>query len=102
MIAAVAADADEQTVRHRGRKSRVAAKKPDAPAEPKGEAKSEPKSAAKHANAKPDAAPKATDKPDAKPAKPKAAAKPATKPAPKHTTGDAGGSDQKSAAAPRS
>jgi len=102
LIAAVAADADEQTVRHRGRKSRVAAKKPDAPAEPKGEAKSEPKSAAKHANAKPDAAPKATDKPDAKPAKPKAAAKPATKPAPKHTTGDAGGSDQKSAAAPRS
>ena len=123
LIAAVAADADEQTVRHRGKKSRVAAKKPDAPAEPKNEAKSEakdagkdaksgaksePKSAAKHANAKPDAAPKATEKPaaadktDAKPAKPKAAAKPATKPAPKNTTGDAGGSDQKSAAAPRS
>jgi D-alanyl-D-alanine carboxypeptidase len=127
LIAAVAADADEQTVRHRGRKSRVAAKKPDAPAEPKNEAKSEakseakdagkdaksgaksePKSAAKHANAKPDAAPKATDKPaaadktDAKPAKPKAAAKPAAKPAPKNTTGDAGGPDQKSAAAPRS
>jgi D-alanyl-D-alanine carboxypeptidase len=100
LIAAVAADADEQTARHRGRKSRLASKKPDASAEPKNEAKSEPKSA-RHANAKPDAAPKATDKPDAKPAKPKAAAKPATKPVPKNTTGDAGGSDQKTAAAPR-
>jgi D-alanyl-D-alanine carboxypeptidase len=109
LIAAVAADADEQTARHRGRKSRVASKKPDASAAPKNEAKSdakndtksEPKSAAKHASAKPDAAPKATDKPDAKPAKPKAAAKPANKPAPKNTTGDAGGPDQKTAAAPR-
>ncbi len=112
LIAAVAADADEQTARHRGRKSRVAAKKPDTPAEPRNDArsetkdagkdakpgtKSEPKSAAKHANAKSDAA----EKPDAKPAKPKAVAKPATKPAPKSTTGDAGGSDQKPAAAPR-
>ncbi|MGB9114168.1 D-alanyl-D-alanine carboxypeptidase family protein [Bradyrhizobium sp.] len=112
LIAAVAADADEQTVRHRRKKSRVAAKKPDAPAELKSEAKSEakdagkdsksgaksePKSAAKHANAKPDAAAKSTEKP----AKPKAAAKPAAKPAPKNTTGDAGASDQKTAAAPR-
>jgi D-alanyl-D-alanine carboxypeptidase len=99
LIAAVATDADEQTVRHRGKKTRVAAKKPDAAAEPKSEAKTGPKSAAKHANAKPDAAPKA-EKPaaaadkDAKPAKPKAAAKPATKPAPKSTTGDDSASDQ--------
>ena len=120
LIAAVAADADEQTARHRGKKSRVAARKPDTPAEPKNEAKSEASDAGKdakpaatkpagvrHANAKPDAAVKSTDKPaaadkaDAKPAKPKAAAKPATKPAPKSTTGDSGASDQKPAA-PRS
>ena len=65
LIAAVAADSERQTSRHRGKKTRVAAKKPDAAAEPKAEArsdsKSEPKSAAKpaaarHANAKPDAA----------------------------------------------
>ncbi len=128
LIAAVAADADQQTAaRHRGKKSRVAAKKPDAAAEPKndaksGDAKSEAKDAGKdaksgatkpasvrHANAKPDAAAKSTDKPavgtdktDAKPAKPKSAAKRATKPGPKSTTGDTGAPDQKSAAAPRS
>ena len=103
LIAATAADANEQATRHRGKKSRVAAKKPDAAAEPKNEvtgkdAKSGTKSAAKHANAKPDAA----EKPDAKPVKPRAVAKPAAKPAPKSTTGDAGTSDQKPAAAPRS
>jgi D-alanyl-D-alanine carboxypeptidase len=119
LIAAVAVDAEKQTPRPRGKKSRVAAKKPDAEAEPKTEAKdtgkdarkdaksdskSEPKSAAKpaavrHANAKPEAAPKAAEKP-AKPAKPKAAAKPPTKPAPKSTTGEAKPADQKTAAAP--
>jgi D-alanyl-D-alanine carboxypeptidase len=118
LIAAVAVDAEKQTPRHRGKKSRVAAKKPDTAAAPKTEAKEtgkdakpEPKSAAKpaavrHANARPDAAPKAagkpaaaTDKPAAKPAKPKAVAKPSTKP--KSTTGEAAPSDQKTAAAPR-
>jgi len=123
LIAAVAVDAEKQTPR-RGKKSQVAAKKPDAAAEPKTEAKEagknakkdaksdsksdskpEPKSAAKpaavrHANAKPEAAPKAAEKP-AKPAKPKAAAKPPTKPAPKSTTGEAKPADQKTAAAPR-
>jgi D-alanyl-D-alanine carboxypeptidase len=126
LIAAVAVDAEKQTPRQRGKKSRVAAKKPDTAAEPKAEAKdagrdvkkdaksdtkSEPKSTAKpaavrHANAKPDAAPKsaekpvaATDKPVAKPAKPKAAAKP--KPVPKSTTGEAKPADQKTAATPR-
>lgn len=115
LIAAVAADADEQATRRRGKKSRGASKKPDASAESKREAKSETKdtgkdaksgaskpAAVRHANAKSDAAAKSTEKPaaatdkaDTKPAKPKAAAKPATKPAPKHTTGDAGPSDQK-------
>jgi D-alanyl-D-alanine carboxypeptidase len=109
LIAAVAADDQKQTTR-RGKKSRVAAKKPDtdkpktaARTEAKAEAKSDAKPAAKpaavrHANAKPDtsaakpaarseAAAKPTAKPAAasaaKPAKPKAAAKPKseTKPA---------------------
>jgi D-alanyl-D-alanine carboxypeptidase len=106
LIAAVAADADQQaTPKPRGKKSRVA-KKPDVADKPKDagkdaktvaakpvaakpEAKSDTKSAAKptgtkHAAAKPDAAAKpavSTDQP-AKPAKPKAATKPAaTKPA---------------------
>jgi D-alanyl-D-alanine carboxypeptidase len=101
LIATVAADVEKQAAQPHGKKkTRVAAKKPDAAAEPSAaakdtgaDAKSEPKSAAKpaavrHANAKPDTAPKvaetpvaASDKPAAKPAKPKAAAKPATKPA---------------------
>jgi D-alanyl-D-alanine carboxypeptidase len=92
LIAAVAVESEKQTTSRRGKKTRVAAKKPDA--EPKPEAKSDNSksdtkpaakpAAVKHANAKPDAAapkatdPKATDKPvaAAKPAKPKAAAKP--------------------------
>jgi D-alanyl-D-alanine carboxypeptidase len=117
LIAAVAADVEKQTARPGGKKSRVAAKKPDAAAAPKAGAKdtgndngkdtkSEPKSAAKpasvrHANAKPDAKPKAAekpaaaaDKPAAKPTKPKAAAKP------KSTT-EAKPADQKTIAAPR-
>jgi D-alanyl-D-alanine carboxypeptidase len=114
LIAAVAADAEEQT-RHHGKKSKITLKKPDASVEAKsteaksGESRSaqskgsdkdagkQAKSAtgkpAKHAAARPDAVAKSSDKPDGKPAKPKAAAKPATKPAPKSTTGDAGASD---------
>jgi D-alanyl-D-alanine carboxypeptidase len=118
LVAAVDADSDKQASPHRGKKALVAAKKPDAAADPKAEAKeagkdaksdkkSEPKSAAKpatarHADAKPDNAPKtaekpvaATDKP-AKPAKPKAVSKPPAKP--KSTTSDAGPPDQKTAA----
>ena len=115
LVAAVAADSDKQATPHRGKKTRVAAKKPDAAAE-----KSDPKSAdkpaaAKHADAKSgdaksgaaksDGAPKAAEKPaaaadkPAKPAKPKAVAKPAAKP--KSTTSDAAPSEQKTAA-PRS
>jgi D-alanyl-D-alanine carboxypeptidase len=92
LIAAVATDTEKQGTPRRGKKSRVAAKKPDT-ATPKAEAKSDAKPAAKpvvvvvrHASAKPDAAAKPAEKPAAsaaKPAKPKAAAKPKseTKPA---------------------
>jgi D-alanyl-D-alanine carboxypeptidase len=104
LIAAVAADADKQTPAKRGKKSKIAAKKPDAAAS-KAEASAKPAkpAAVRHASAKPDAAAKpaasaekkpaakpaaakpaaAGDKPAAKPAKPKAAAKPKgeTKPA---------------------
>jgi D-alanyl-D-alanine carboxypeptidase len=109
LIAAVAADTEKQTPQHRGKKSRVASKKPDPAAEPKAEAKDADKEAksGKHANAKPDAAAKAdekpaatADKPAAKPAKPKTTAKRSTKPAPK--TGEAKPSDQKTDAAPHS
>jgi D-alanyl-D-alanine carboxypeptidase len=88
LIAAVAADANEQAAAARhGKKSRHAAKKPpEAGVDDAGkEAKLKP---VRHANAKPDAAaksadkPAATEKPDAKLAKRKAAVKPA-KPAPK-------------------
>ena len=85
LIAAVATDADKQTTR-RGKKSRVAAKKPAAVAEAKPEAKQAAKPEAKPAAAKPavrHAAAKPAEKPAAagaapapKPAKPKAAAKP--------------------------
>jgi D-alanyl-D-alanine carboxypeptidase len=120
LIAAVAADDQKQTTR-RGKKSRVAAKKPDAAGEKtagkdaKSDTKSEPKSAAKpaavrHANVKPDAAPKvaekpvaASDKPAAKPAKPKTAAKPkdGEKPKAAPKSSEARPGDQKTAAAPR-
>ena len=87
LIAAVATDSEKQATPRRGKKSRVAAKKPDAAA-PKSEAKSDTKPVVvvvRHANAKPAAA-RPADKPAAtaeKPAKPKAAAKPKseTKPA---------------------
>jgi D-alanyl-D-alanine carboxypeptidase len=90
LIAAVAADADQQTVRHRGKRS----KKPEASAEEAKSGSGKP-AAVRHANAKTDAAAKSSDKTGAKPAKPKAAAKPSTKPAPKNTTGDAGAPEQK-------
>ena len=89
LIAAVAAEAEKQASTRRGKKSRIAAKKPAAAAS---KAEASAKSAAvRHANAKPEAAAKpaaaaekkpaakpaaAGDKPAPKPAKPKAAAKP--------------------------
>jgi D-alanyl-D-alanine carboxypeptidase len=118
LIAAVAADSEKQASPHRGKKTRIAAKKPDAAAEPKtgakdsgkdakSESKSESglKSAAKpagvrHANAKPDTAAKAAEKPAAAVDKPAAKPKPVAKPKPKSTTSDARPVDPK-AAAPR-
>ncbi|MEH2523580.1 MULTISPECIES: D-alanyl-D-alanine carboxypeptidase family protein [unclassified Bradyrhizobium] len=101
LIAAIAAEAEKQTPAKRAKKSKIAAKKPDAAA-PQAEASAKPAAkpaAVRHANARPDAAAKpaasaekkpaaakpvaAGDKPAPKPAKPKAAAKPKgeTKPA---------------------
>jgi D-alanyl-D-alanine carboxypeptidase len=97
LIAAVAADTERQTPQHRGKKSRTAAKKSDAAAEPNvdtkdagkdADAKSKDTKSTKHVHAKSDAAPKADEKPAAateKPAKPKTAVKRSTKPAPKAT-----------------
>jgi len=111
LIAAVAADVEQQTPQHRGKKSKVAAKKSDSAAEPNAEGKDAKSEAAakpaagKHAKAKPEAAPKASEKsaaeadtPAAKPTKPKAAAKHPTKPAPR--TGEAKPVDQKTDPAP--
>jgi D-alanyl-D-alanine carboxypeptidase len=97
LIAAVAVDTEAQTPAKRGKKTRVAAHKPDAAAAPKADAKPAAKPV-RHASAKPDAVAKPAEKPAAKPAaaaekkpavsadkpaKPKAAAKPKseTKPA---------------------
>ena len=92
LIAAVASDSEKQTTR-RGKRSRVAAKRPDASAEPKTEARSDAKPNAKppvrHASARPDAAAKPAAAPDAKPAKPKGGATTAAKPSkPKSTSGE--------------
>jgi D-alanyl-D-alanine carboxypeptidase len=108
LVAAVAADSDRDApaIRHRGKKSRLAARKPDAAADATADKDTRPKPI-KHASAKSDTAttPKAGDKPAAtdataaKPAKPKTAAKPRTntgtspgagdsKPTPKSTSGE--------------
>jgi D-alanyl-D-alanine carboxypeptidase len=97
LIAAVAADAEQQISAKRGKKSRVAARKPEAVAAPKAEANAKPAAkpaAVRQANVKPEPAAKpaataerkphvSADKPAPKPAKPKAVAKPKgeTKPA---------------------
>ncbi|GAC1334745.1 MAG: D-alanyl-D-alanine carboxypeptidase family protein [Bradyrhizobium sp.] len=111
LIAAVAGDAASQTTR-KGRKARVAAKKPDTATEAKdggNDTKPDSKSAAgpvaaRQAHLKPAATQKAAEKPAAateksaaKPAKPKAAGKPSK---PKSTTSEAKPADQP--AAPRS
>jgi len=96
LIAAVAADADNQaTPRRHGRKAHLAARKLAAEARHAGKgAKAEGNPAPiRHANAKSDGAAKSSDKgaadaAAAKQAKPKAAAKPAAKPAPKTSSGD--------------
>jgi D-alanyl-D-alanine carboxypeptidase len=112
LIAAVAADSEKQTSRHRGKKTQVAAKKPDGAAESRADAKSDKKSdkkaetkpaakpaATKRASVKPSAGAKAAEKSAAsmeKPAKPKAVAKPSTRA--KSTSSDASPLDQKTAA----
>ncbi|WP_028348111.1 serine hydrolase [Bradyrhizobium murdochi] len=90
LIAAVAADAEKQTPAKRGKKSTIAAKKPDAA--PKAEASAKPAAkpaAVRHATAKPEAAAKPAATAERKPAatataekKPAASAdkKPAAKP----------------------
>jgi len=83
LIAAVAAEAEKQTPPKRGKKSKVAAKKPDAAAS-KAEAGAKPAkpAAVRHANARPEAAAKPAASADRKPAaKPAAADKSAPKPA---------------------
>jgi D-alanyl-D-alanine carboxypeptidase len=102
LIAAVAADADSQASAKRGKKSRVAAKKPGAAVAPKAEANAKPAAkpaAVRHASAKPEAAAaKSTEKkpagiaekPAPKPAKPGAAAKPNAAAKPKGETKPAG------------
>jgi D-alanyl-D-alanine carboxypeptidase len=79
LIAAVAAEAEKQTPPKRGKKSKIAAKKPDAAA-PKAAAGAKP-AAVRHASARPEAAVKPTASADRKPAKPATADKPAPKPA---------------------
>jgi D-alanyl-D-alanine carboxypeptidase len=83
LIAAVAAEADEQAAAARhGKKAHHGAKKPpEAGADDAGKPKP-----VKHASAKPDAVAKPAST-DAKPAKPKAAAKPKPKPDAKSTNG---------------
>jgi len=91
LIAAVAAEAEKQTPARRGKKSKMAAKKPDAASRAEAGAKPAKPAAVRHASARPEAAAKpaasaekkpvarslaAADKPVPKPAKPKATAKP--------------------------
>lgn len=95
LIAAVAAEAEKQASARRGKKSKIAAKKPDAATTPKAEGKAEANAkpagakpaAVRHAAAKPDASAKPAASADRKPAaEKKPAAKPAAagdKPAPK-------------------
>jgi D-alanyl-D-alanine carboxypeptidase len=108
LIAAVAADSEKQISRHRGKKTQVAAKRPDGGADSKADARSDKKAetkstakpaAIKRASAKPSAGAKAGEKSAAsteKPAKPKAVAKPSSRA--KSTSSDASPLDQKTAA----
>jgi D-alanyl-D-alanine carboxypeptidase len=108
LIAAVAADSEKQSSRRRGKKTQVAAKRPDAAAEAKADARSDKKAdtkpaaksaAARHATAKSNAGAKAGEKSAvraAKTAKPRAVAKPPGKP--KSASSDASSPERKSAA----
>jgi D-alanyl-D-alanine carboxypeptidase len=86
LIAAVAADSEKQTVRHHGRKSRLAEKKSESAPKPSDPPSNAEKPATTAANPK---------------LAPKSAAKPAIKPAPKSTS-EAQPADQKNATSPHS
>src|ERR1700729_4418473 len=65
LIAAVAVDSERQPPVHHGKKSRVAAKKPDAPPATQADAGAKPvskRAVVRHATAEPDAAPNAAEK----------------------------------------
>ena len=79
LVAAVAADSDSQATGRRGKRSRVAARKPEAAAT--AEVKPNARPAVRHASAKPDAA----TKPAAAPTAAKPAPRTAAKPKPKST-----------------
>jgi D-alanyl-D-alanine carboxypeptidase len=92
LIAATATDSEQQTTGKRGKRSRVAAKKPDA-AEPKAAETRTAKPKVQHASAKPTEKPAAAAKPAARPAataKPAASAKPPATAKPKPDTKPAG------------
>lgn len=93
LIAAIAGDSEQQAPQHRGKKTRIGAKKPDVAAKAK-------PSASRHANVRPDAAPKPTttaDKPAVKPAAARSRDVEKPKSAPKNTS-EAKPADQKTAA----
>ena len=77
LVAAVAADSEQQTSRHRGKKTRVAAKKPDAAAEPKAEAKETGKQTGKGTTKQTAKEAGKDSKSEAKSSEAKSAAKPA-------------------------
>src|ERR1700724_526008 len=77
LVAAVAADSDNQATGRRGKRARVAARKPDAGSTDAKPADARP--AVRHASAKPDAAAKPAATPGAAGPPPKPAAKPKPK-----------------------
>jgi D-alanyl-D-alanine carboxypeptidase len=113
LIAAVAEDTEKQTPARRAKKTRIAAKKPDATAEAGGDAKPttakpvvKPAAGTRHASAKPDATfPKPIENPVAAatgPGKPAVKPKTPAKPAPKSSGAASPTGDTKSATTPRS
>ncbi|HEY2248813.1 MAG TPA: D-alanyl-D-alanine carboxypeptidase family protein [Bradyrhizobium sp.] len=82
LVAAVAADSDHQAAGRRGKRARVAAKKPDAVSSEAKPAEARPAKPVRHASAKPEAA-----KPAAAPAAAKPAPRTAAKPKPNKPAG---------------
>jgi D-alanyl-D-alanine carboxypeptidase len=86
LIAAVAADSDSQQTGRRGKRARVAARKPDTATS--ADAKPAKPAVVRHANAKPDAAAKPAAAAPAAPAAARSAPRTAAKPKPKSTSTD--------------